>query len=52
MYITNDTFTGVLGSENDNNNPWDGRVDRGIRIETLDWVEQVGFYRNPPVYKP
>lgn len=52
MYITNDTFTGVLGSENDNNNPWDGRIDRGIRIETLDWVEQVGFYRNPPVYKP
>jgi len=43
IYITDDTFSGVEGSENENNNPWDS-VPRGVILDKqLAFVRKVKY---------
>ena len=47
IYLTDDTFSGVEGSENENNNPWD-TVPRGVILDKqLAFVRKVKYV--PPV---
>lgn len=51
IWVTSDTFSGVLGSESPTNNPWDNSPKNEVIDETIQWVIRHATYRHPVFVK-